>query len=156
MALTKAATSSSGASRRRAPAASTHITSLIGPRGDDAQRPTANRSPEAKPTEVIVPSTTSRPPGGLADRCPRPRPVRSAQRSRFPFLLELLLERRKLLVVVALDVDLGQQPVEPAGNPPVAVTQQLHRGRHEDHADQRGVEQHGEGQAEAEQLDLPV
>src|SRR5678815_3545404 len=32
---------------------------------------------------------------------------------------------------VALDVDLGQDPIEPAGQPPVLVAQQLHRGRYE-------------------------
>ena len=56
----------------------------------------------------------------------------------------------------AFDVDVRQQPVEPAGQPPVGVAEQLHRRRHQHHADDGGVDQHGDGQAEAEHLDHDV
>ena len=45
----------------------------------------------------------------------------------------------------SLDVDL-RQPFEPAGEVPVPVTQQLHARRHQYHADDRGVEDDGDGE----------
>ena len=60
------------------------------------------------------------------------------------------------LVVMTLDVDLRQDAIEPLRDPPVAVAEQLHRRRDEQHADHGGVDEHGDGQAEAEQLQLPV
>ena len=44
---------------------------------------------------------------------------------------------------LTFDVDVGEDPVEPAGHPPVAVAQQLHGRRHQHHADDGGVEQDG-------------
>ena len=38
-------------------------------------------------------------------------------------------------VAVAFDVDVRQQAIEPARQPPVPVAEQLHRRRHEDEAD---------------------
>src|SRR5262245_29318112 len=53
----------------------------------------------------------------------------------------------------ALDVEAGEQPVQPARQPPVPVAEQLHRGGYQDDADDGGVDQHGAGQADAEHLD---
>ena len=39
------------------------------------------------------------------------------------------------------------------GGPPVPFAEQLHGGRHEQHADEGGVDDHGDGQADAELLD---
>ena len=54
--------------------------------------------------------------------------------------------------LVALDVDVRQQAVEPARQPPVAVAEQLHRGRHQDHPDDGGVDEDGGCQSDAEHL----
>jgi hypothetical protein len=51
-------------------------------------------------------------------------------------------------VAGAFDVELGDDPVEPAGHPPVLVAEELHRGGHEEHADDCGVEQDGEREAD--------
>ena len=59
-------------------------------------------------------------------------------------------------VRLAVDVELRQDPIEPLRQPPVAVAEQLHRGRHEEHADHGGVDQDRDGQPEAEQLDGPL
>ena len=45
--------------------------------------------------------------------------------------------------LVALDVDVRQQPVEPARQPPVAVAEQFHRGRDQHHPDDGGVDEDG-------------
>ncbi len=45
-----------------------------------------------------------------------------------------------------------RQPVQPARQVPVAVAQQRHRRRHQDRADDRRVEQHGDAEAEAHLL----
>ena len=47
----------------------------------------------------------------------------------------------------ALDLEVGQEPVEPLRDPPVAVAEQLHGGRDDHHAHERGVEQDGERRA---------
>ena len=41
-------------------------------------------------------------------------------------------------------------------DPPVAVAEQFHRGGHEQHSYDGGVDRHGDGEAEAEQFEDPV
>ena len=62
----------------------------------------------------------------------------------------------QLLEGVALDVEGRHDAVEPLREPPVLRTEQFHRGGHEQHANQRGVEQYGQRQTRAEQFDDPV
>ncbi len=57
--------------------------------------------------------------------------------------------------MVAFDVQVGQDLVQPFRNPPVLVAEQLHRRGNEQHADERGVDQDRARQAQAEQLDGP-
>ena len=52
-------------------------------------------------------------------------------------------------MALTLDIDVGEQPVEPPGEPPVLVTEELHGGGHEQHADDRGVEEDRDGEADA-------
>src|SRR5215216_2408220 len=52
----------------------------------------------------------------------------------------------------ALDAEV-RQPAEPAGQVPVAVAEEGHAGRNEDGADDGGVEEDRDGQAEAELLE---
>src|SRR5262245_46638212 len=86
-------------------------------------------------------------------------PVRSVSNRSWPDPGRLpLVELVELGVEIlrGLDVDLGQDPVEPARDPPVAVPEQLHRGRHQQEPDDGGVDQDGYGEPEAEQLHDPV
>ena len=53
--------------------------------------------------------------------------------------------------VVALDVDVWKQAIE-TREPPVAVAEQFHRGRHQHHANQRRIDEDGDRHAEAEHL----
>lgn len=50
-------------------------------------------------------------------------------------------------------VEAGNRPVQPAGEPPVGITEQLHDRGDQDHADQGGVDEDGDGQAEAEHVE---
>src|SRR5262245_58000755 len=52
---------------------------------------------------------------------------------------------------LAFDVD-PRQPLEPAREPPVAIAEQLHRGRHEQQPDDGRVDQHCKRQTEADEL----
>ena len=64
------------------------------------------------------------------------------------------VERGQLGVEVGdVDLDVWQHPVEPVREPPVLVAQQLHRRRHENQPDDRGVDEHRDGEAEAEHLE---
>jgi hypothetical protein len=45
-------------------------------------------------------------------------------------------------VVMAFDIDLRQQLVDPRWQPPVAITEQLHRGWHQNHTHDRCVNEH--------------
>src|SRR5947209_16894711 len=47
----------------------------------------------------------------------------------------------------------GQQSVQPAGEPPIGLAEQLHRGGHQHHPDEGGIDQHGGGEPQAEQLE---
>src|SRR3954451_15118865 len=55
----------------------------------------------------------------------------------------------------ALDVEIAEvafdaalrHPVEPRREPPVAIAEELHRRRHEDHPDDGGVDEDGGGEA---------
>src|SRR5215469_4355447 len=58
-----------------------------------------------------------------------------------------------LEVLLALDADAGQDLAEPAGQVPVGLTQAGHARGHEQAADDRGVQDHGDGEADAELLD---
>ena len=58
--------------------------------------------------------------------------------------------------VLPLDVDARQDPVEPLREVPVAVAEQLHRRGNEHHAHDRRVDEHRDGEAEAEQLQRAV
>jgi hypothetical protein len=49
-------------------------------------------------------------------------------------------------------VDAGQDSVEPPGEPPVGAAHEDHERWHEQHADDGGVEEHGDGQTEADHL----
>ena len=51
-----------------------------------------------------------------------------------------------------LEVEVGQDPVEPARQPPVGVAEQLHRRGHEHEADDRRVDEHRRREAEAHHL----
>ena len=64
-------------------------------------------------------------------------------------------DRRRALGC-ALEVEVREDPVEPARQPPVGPAEEAHRRRHEDHAHERGVEEHGDGEADAEQLAVRV
>ena len=55
----------------------------------------------------------------------------------------------------ALDGEAGEHPVEPAGQPPVAVTEQLHRCGDEDHPHEGRIDEHRDRQPEADQLQSP-
>jgi hypothetical protein len=57
-----------------------------------------------------------------------------------------------LSVEHGLQVQVRQQPVQPAGQPPVPAAEQRHRGGHEDHPDQGGVDEDRGGQADAHHL----
>ena len=57
---------------------------------------------------------------------------------------------------MTLDVQVGEHPVEPARDPPVARAEQFHRRRNEHHADDRRIDQNGESHAQTEQLQLTV
>src|SRR5947207_1618625 len=74
------------------------------------------------------------------------------------FLLLLFVELRELRVEVLgrLDAHARQDAVEPLRDPPVPVPQQLHRRRHENQSDDRRVEEHGDREAESEELDGSV
>ena len=50
----------------------------------------------------------------------------------------------------------GQDPVEPAREPPVGPAEEAHGRRHQDHADEGGVDEHGDGEADTEQLAVRV
>src|ERR1017187_4589667 len=50
-------------------------------------------------------------------------------------------------------VGAGNPPVQPGGEPPVGLTEQLHDRGDQDHADQGGVDEDGDGQAEAEHVE---
>src|SRR4029450_10655992 len=54
--------------------------------------------------------------------------------------------------LMALDVDVGQQTVEPSGEPPVAVAEEFHGGRDQDHPDDGGVNEDRGGQSDPEHL----
>ncbi len=54
-----------------------------------------------------------------------------------------------------LDLQAGQHSVGPAGQPPVAVAEQLHRCGHQDHPHERRIDEHRDRQPEADQLDRP-
>ena len=54
---------------------------------------------------------------------------------------------------MAFDGEAGDEPVQPAGQPPVGAAEQLHGGGHEHHPDEGGVDQHGDGQTEPDELD---
>src|SRR5918995_560970 len=56
----------------------------------------------------------------------------------------------------ALDVDVGQDPVQPARQPPRLLADEVHRGGDEEHPYDEGVEEHAEGQAEPDRLDRRV
>src|SRR4051794_30586242 len=51
-----------------------------------------------------------------------------------------------------LQVGVGDEPVEPAGHPPVAVAEDLHDRRDEHEPDDRGVDEHGGREPDADQL----
>ena len=65
----------------------------------------------------------------------------------------LLVRRRDLLVAhltevgAALKVDHRETAVEPGREPPSAVTEHAHHCRHEDHPDERHVEEHRDREA---------
>src|SRR5205823_6448984 len=54
---------------------------------------------------------------------------------------------------LAFDADVRQDPAEPAGQVPVVPAQAGHPGGHEQAADDGGVEDYRDGQADAELLD---
>ena len=56
----------------------------------------------------------------------------------------------------ALEVEVGQDAVEPVRQPPVGLADEAHRRGHEHHADERGVEEHGDREADAEHLAVDV
>ena len=56
-------------------------------------------------------------------------------------------------VFLAFDADVRQDPAKPAGQVPVVLAQDDHARGHEQAADDRGVEDDGDGQADAELLD---
>ena len=56
----------------------------------------------------------------------------------------------------AFDGETGHEPVEPAGQPPVGPAEQLHGGGHEHHPHEGGVDQHGDRQTQADELDGAV
>ena len=62
-------------------------------------------------------------------------------------LLQSLDER------LALDVEVREQPAEPARQAPGAAPEQRHHGRHERHADHERVGQDAEGERQADRLD---
>ncbi len=54
---------------------------------------------------------------------------------------------------LALDVQAGQQAVQPAGQPPGPVAEQLQHGRDERHPDDEGVHRDADGEGEGDRLD---
>src|SRR6478736_8793084 len=62
----------------------------------------------------------------------------------------LVVPRVAALELGALDVDVRQDPVEPARQPPRRLAEEVHRGRDEQHPYDERVQQHAEGQAEAD------
>src|SRR6201992_2073428 len=58
-----------------------------------------------------------------------------------------------LEVFGAFDADAGEDPAEPAGQVPGVLAQHDHPGRDEQAADDGGVQDDGDGQADAELLD---
>src|SRR5215210_7216687 len=55
-----------------------------------------------------------------------------------------------------LDLEPRQHPLQPARDPPVAVAEQLHHGRHEHHPHERGVEEDRRREPDSEQLEEHV
>src|SRR5450759_65003 len=51
-----------------------------------------------------------------------------------------------------LDLDAGQETVEPAREPPVGVPEELHRRRHQHHADHRRFDEHRDRKTKPEHL----
>ena len=51
-----------------------------------------------------------------------------------------------------VDLQPRQHSVRPARQPPVAVAEQLHGRGHQDHPDQRRVDEHGDGESETDEL----
>src|SRR5205085_11870884 len=88
----------------------------------------------AYPTDPGPQTTTARP---------------SVGEHRLPVVVQAVVEvvvvdgMDRHVLAVALDVDVGQDPVEPAGQPPVAVAQELHGRGDQQHADDGGVEEDG-------------
>ena len=66
----------------------------------------------------------------------------------------LICERRCCSGLSSLiDADL-RQPLQPTGQVPVPVAEELHRRRQQDRADDRGVDEHSHAQAQAELLPI--
>src|SRR4051794_15339879 len=55
--------------------------------------------------------------------------------------------------LLALDVEVRQYPVEPAGKPPGAVAEQRHDGGHDGHADEEGIHEDTHRKGETDRLD---
>src|SRR3546814_2153922 len=54
--------------------------------------------------------------------------------------------------LVTLDVEVGEEPVEPRGQPPGPVAEHGHHSRHEGEPDQERVDQDADGEREADQI----
>src|SRR5919106_446765 len=87
---------------------------------------------------------------------PRPRRRRLANRmarSAYPTLRRHLAPRRLVGHAGSLDVELREDPVEPARDPTRPVAEYRHQRRHEAHPDQGGVDEHRERHADGQHLD---